>query len=200
MAKRIYVNSNNILVIAENTDLTDDKRNPVSNVYTEINGTIYAFYKKSVDELIESIDFSNILDVNGVAYTSQSVFTNLIERTTNNTNGTAFVSAVRTATVSSADIYNNFGKGIHIILDVTAVAISDIKMKIEGKDSVSGKYYTILESASVTTAVTNVYKVHPSLTASINLVANDFVPKIFRITMTHANVNATTYSVGYNLV
>jgi len=114
--------------------------------------------------------------------------------------GVAFASAARTVTASSADITNNYGKGIVIVFDVTAVATSDIKMKIEGKDPASGKYYTILESASVTTAVTNVYKVHPSLTAAANSVANDIVPKTFRITMTHANANSTTYSVGYSLI
>lgn len=114
--------------------------------------------------------------------------------------GTAFASAARTATASSADFTNSWGRGIHIIFDVTAVATSDVKMKIEGKDPTSGKYYTILEGASVTTISTNVYKVYPALTAVANLVANDIVPKTFRITMTHANANSTTYSVGYSLV
>lgn len=83
MAKRIWVNSNNILVIAENTDITDDKRNPASNVYTEINGTIYAFYKISTDELIETIDFSNVRDENGNVYASQTIFTDLVESSSN---------------------------------------------------------------------------------------------------------------------
>jgi hypothetical protein len=38
MAKRIYINSNNILVIADSVDTTIDTRNPASNIYTEING------------------------------------------------------------------------------------------------------------------------------------------------------------------
>lgn len=117
-----------------------------------------------------------------------------------NVDGTALVSAARTETTSSADLTNSWGKGICIVLDVTAVATSDVKVKIEGKDPVSGKYYTILESASVTTITTNVYKVYPALTAATNLVANDIVPKTFRITVTPANANSTTYSVGYSLV
>ena len=77
--KRIWINTNNILIIADSSNVSDDVRNPISNIYTEINGTIYAFYKKSVDELILTIDYSDILDINGVAYTSQTVFTDLIE-------------------------------------------------------------------------------------------------------------------------
>ncbi len=84
MAKRIWVNVNNILVIAEDTDITDDIRNTTSNIYTEINGSIYAFYKKSVDELILTIHYSDILDENGIAYESQTIFTDLIEKSTGN--------------------------------------------------------------------------------------------------------------------
>jgi len=117
-----------------------------------------------------------------------------------NVDGTAFASAARTATVSSTDLANSSCTGIKIILDVTAVATSDIKVSVEGKDPASGKYYTILQSASVTTISTNVYKVCPGLTAVANVTASDFVPKTFRITMTHANANSTTYSVGYSLI
>jgi ABC-type proline/glycine betaine transport system substrate-binding protein len=117
-----------------------------------------------------------------------------------NAEGTALASAARTASVSSVDIANNAGKGLHIIFDVTAVATSDVKVKVEGKDPASGKYYTILEGASVTTITTNIYKVYPGLTAAANLVASDILPKTIRLTVTHANANSTTYSVGYSLI
>ena len=79
MAKRIYTNENGYLIIAENSDLTDDIRNPSFNIYTEINGNTYAFYKRSTNELILSISYSDILDENGEAYASQETFTNFIE-------------------------------------------------------------------------------------------------------------------------
>lgn len=117
-----------------------------------------------------------------------------------NVDGTALASAARTATTSSSDITNSWGKGILVFFDVTAVATSDVKVKVEGKDPTSGKYYTILEGASVTTISTNVYKVNPALTAAVNSIANDILPKTIRLTVTHANANSTTYSVGYSLV
>ena len=117
-----------------------------------------------------------------------------------NAEGTALASAARTITTSSVDIANDWGTGIHIIFDVTAVATSDVKVKVEGKDPASGKYYTILEGASVTAVSTNIYKVYPGLTAAANLVASDILPKTIRLTVTHANANSTTYSVGYSLV
>jgi hypothetical protein len=120
-----------------------------------------------------------------------------------NTNkGTALASLARTATNSTTDFANYGHQGLIVIFDVTAVHASgsDIKCKIEGKDTVSGKYYTILESASVTTVSTNIYRVNPQLTAGANLIAKDMMPTDFRFTMTHANANATTYSVGYMLI
>lgn len=115
--------------------------------------------------------------------------------------GVALASASRTATTTTTDFTNYGHQGILIFFDVTAVHASgsDIKMKLEGKDPASGKYYTILESASVVTVVTNVYRVNPLLTAAANTIAKDMMPTTFRFVMTHANANATTYSVGYSL-
>lgn len=118
-----------------------------------------------------------------------------------NINGTALASAARTATVSSADIFNVNKKGVHVVLDVTAAsATPSITLTIQGKDELSGKYYTILTSAAVTGISTNIYKVYPGLTAASNLVASDIIPKTFRITMTHSDTDSITYSVGYSLV
>jgi hypothetical protein len=118
-----------------------------------------------------------------------------------NVEATALASAARTATVSSADLINSSGKGIHVILDVTIdPAAASITLTIEGKDPASGKYYPLLVSAAVNSVITNVYRVHPDLTASPNLIVNDFVPKTFRVTLTHSNADSITYSVGYSLV
>lgn len=116
-----------------------------------------------------------------------------------NIEGIALASAARTATISSPDLENNWGKGIHVVLDVTEITSTpSITLKIEGK--VNGKYYTILEGAAVTTVSVNTYRVFPHLTAVANSIANDVIPKTFRITVTHANTNSITYSVGYSLI
>lgn len=132
---------------------------------------------------------------------SQITSTNNISTLLTNVEGTALTSSARTTTLSSSDLTNTHGKGIHIILDITDLANTpSITLKIEGKDTLSGKYYTILESASITTVSVNIFKVHPNLTATTNLIANDIIPKTFRITMTHGNTDSITYSVGYSLV
>ena len=117
-----------------------------------------------------------------------------------NVEGTALISAARTATVSSADITNLGGLGVTVVLDVTASASTpSVVLTIEGKDTLSGKYYNILTSAEVTGASTNVYRVFPGLTASPNLIVSSLIPKIFRVTVTHSDTDSITYSVGYSL-
>ena len=118
-----------------------------------------------------------------------------------NVAGTALASAARTATVSSLDILNDLAGGVHVVLDVTAVVDTpSVVLKIEAKDPASGEYYTLLAGAAVTTVSTNIYKVYPGLTASVNAIVSDVVPKTFRVTLTHADTDSITYSVGYSLV
>jgi hypothetical protein len=72
-------------------------------------------------------------------------------------------------------------------------------LSIEGKDSASGTYYTLHTGAAVTNS-TNRYRVTPYLAAAANSIAQDILPRVFRIVVTANNGNAATYSVGYCLV
>lgn len=111
-------------------------------------------------------------------------------------------SASRTTTTqgTSVDLRNENMRGVHVILDVTTPGTGSVTLSIEGKDAVSGEYYTLLTGAAVTTDSTNVYKVYPGLTASANAVVSDIVPHQWRVKVTHNNANAITYSVGACLV
>lgn len=113
---------------------------------------------------------------------------------------TLLASGSRTTTQNGADITNTKYRGIHVYLDMTVVGTGSVTLTIQGKDSVSGGYYTILAGAAVITNVANVYRVYPGLTAAANAVANDVLPRTFRIIVTANNANAATYSVGYSLI
>lgn len=110
---------------------------------------------------------------------------------------TLLASAARTTTQTGSDITNYFGRTLTVVLDMTTVGTGSVTLTIEGKDSASGKYYTILAGAAVTTNSTNRYRVGPTLAAAANSVAQDYLPRVFRITVTANNANAATYSVGY---
>lgn len=90
-------------------------------------------------------------------------------------------------------------RGAHILLDVTAIAATpSVLVDIEGYDYGSSTWYNILTSAAVTTAVFNIYKVHPDLTAVANLVAKDGIPYLWRVTLTHADADSITYTLAVN--
>lgn len=88
---------------------------------------------------------------------------------------------------------------LHVIIDVTAVTATPLlTVKIQGKDPASGKYYDILVSAVIGTVSTTVLKVGPAFTVAANLVANDMIPSIWRVTVTHGDTDSATYSIGAN--
>lgn len=118
-----------------------------------------------------------------------------------NVNGTALASAARTASVNSADLINHNGRGLHLVIDVTAITgAPSITVTIQGKDALSGKYYTILAGAAITAVGTTILRVYPGLLAAANLVANDVLPRSFRVSVVNANADSITYSVGSSTI
>ena len=94
--------------------------------------------------------------------------------------------SAQASTLSSADADNLSAFGGHIVIDVTAITgtTPTLTVSVEGKDPVSGKYYTILTSAAISTVSTTVLRIFPSATASANTIANDIIPRTFRVTST----------------
>lgn len=123
------------------------------------------------------------------------------DRTRNNNDGTAFASAARTATPTPFDGTNYNGRGLHLVIDCTAITSSpSVVFTIQGKDALSGKFYTILASAAIVGTGTTVLRVYPGLTVAANLVASDITPRSWRVIATHGNADSITYSVGYSLI
>lgn len=116
-------------------------------------------------------------------------------------NVTVFASAARTATTNGTDQNNRFAKGIIFTVDMTAVtATGSIVFTLQGKDDLSGKWYTILVSAAVTTVVTTTYSAFPGAPATANVSANFQMPRTWRIIATATNGVSMTYSVGGTLL
>jgi hypothetical protein len=146
----------------------------------------------SVIRVSDSGSGSDLLATGGFLFDGTSVW----NKQRNNGQTTLLASSSRTATISSADQTNYNARGLHVVLDVTVAGTGSITLTIEAKDSLSGKYYTLLAGVAVTTISTNVYKVYPGLAAAANSVANDVVPRTYRVTITANNANAITYSVA----
>jgi hypothetical protein len=115
-----------------------------------------------------------------------------------NVEATLLASAERIATTSSADQTNYNGRGCAVTFDFTVETDAGVSIvvTVEGKDSTSGKYYTILASAAITGVGTTVLTVFPGAVAVANSVANALLPRKWRVTVTPADNKRATYSVG----
>lgn len=123
------------------------------------------------------------------------------DRTRGNTDITVLASAARTATTASSDLTNYNARGIHVVIDVTASADTpSVTCTIQGKDALSGQYYTLLASAAITGTSTNVYRVFPGSTVTANAAANDIVPRTWRVNCVHADTDSITYSIGASVI
>lgn len=114
----------------------------------------------------------------------------------------ALPSSARTATPNSQEFIDlgRASAGLIVVVDTTNVtATGSLTVLIEGVDSLTGKTWTILQSAAITATGTAVLRVHPNLTAAANVTAKDIIPPRIRVTVTHLNAVSVTYSVSGHL-
>lgn len=102
--------------------------------------------------------------------------------------------------VTGNDMENTSCRSAIVYIDQTANSGGTAIYTLEGKDPTSGGYYTILASAAQT-GVTNVQmRVDSSITASANLIAQDMVPRTWRVKYTRGTTAITTATVTVLLV
>lgn len=122
------------------------------------------------------------------------------DRQRGNSAATVLASEARTATVDSTDQTNHNARGAHIIINISAGSGFSLVPKVQAKDPVSGAYYDLLVGTAITTTGTVVLRVFPGATPASNLVANDMLPRVWRVRVEHADTTSATYSVGAALV
>lgn len=109
-----------------------------------------------------------------------------------------------TADTTGNDMDNASCRSAVVVIDITAIDGSgspSMTFTVEGKDPISGKYYTILASAAKTSTGTTVLRIDPNIAASANLIAQDVMPKVWRVKMVKANTLTNgTATVGVSLV
>jgi len=108
-------------------------------------------------------------------------------------------SAARTTTQTGADLANKDHRGIHVIVEVTNAGTGSITPKIQGKGA-NGTYYDLLVGTAITANGVTVLKLGPGIAAAANAAAPDFLPRVFRIVITHNNGNTITYSVSREMM
>mgnify|MGYP001591241777 FL=1 len=119
------------------------------------------------------------------------------DRQRNNHEVTVLASSARTVAVDSSDMTNYNGRGIVVVIDVTAQA-GTITPTIQGK--AGSDYYTILAGSAIAATGEVVLRVYPGLTAAASVTVNDILPRLWRVSMAVANTASVTYSVSGNYV
>jgi hypothetical protein len=94
------------------------------------------------------------------------------------------------ATVYSSSVPNEWGRGIHVIIDLTARVNANLTVTLQGQDG-AGVWYDILSSTALAAVATTSLKAFVGATAAANLVANDFLPAQWRIKAVVASSGAT---------
>jgi hypothetical protein len=120
------------------------------------------------------------------------------DRQRNNHEATVLASAARTAAINSSDQVNYNARTLYLTWDITAAATGTLTLTIKYKDSLSGKYVTLLASAAQAGTGTVTLKVGPDLTAAANTVAKEALPRLWRAEVTGSDGSSWTYSVSAN--
>lgn len=111
-----------------------------------------------------------------------------------------YASAARTATPTAIEVNTRRFRSLVLVLDATVHATSAaVTVTVARKDNTSGKYVDILTSASITAVSTNTIRVGLGLPVTANVSANEPLPNVIRITVTHGNANPVTYTVSAHL-
>jgi hypothetical protein len=158
--------------------------------------------------LISSITCDSIELMSGTEIFDTDLATTAINVAANITAHTSVPNYNAVAVGDNVKIESESGGDTFVVVSTAAVITkTDVDMEsntvaftLQGKDIASGKYYTILESAVLTTAATTILKVYPNFTASANTIAKDCLPQDFRVIAVNTNDSSITYSVGVNLL
>ena len=128
-----------------------------------------------------------------------------ITRRQGNLNGTLINASFVTAQQTSADQANTNGSGVIVVLDVTALKVGGmantaLTLLIQGKDSASGKYYTLLTSDPVSTLSTVVYMLSPDIPHVPARTVRSLLPATWRVLVKASNANPVSYTVGCSVI
>lgn len=97
---------------------------------------------------------------------------------------------------NTPDLGNPNCRGVVVFANVTAGATPSLTVTIQGKDPVSGTYYTILTGTAITSNTNAAIRVYPGIAVSAGSTASDILPSQWRIsTAITGTVTATVSAV-----
>lgn len=99
-----------------------------------------------------------------------------------------------TASSSTLVFDNHNYRGVHVAVDITAMSgtLPVLTIYIEGLDTASGKWYTLLASAALNLTGLNLLTIYPGVATVANVAVSQVLPATWRIRWTISGVGATT--------
>ncbi len=123
------------------------------------------------------------------------------DRQRNNYESTVLASASRSSDTNSSDQTNYNAKGVIITIDLTILNSTSLTFTITYKDSLSGKYQTLLASTALVGTGTTSLTIYPGATVTANLSLSMPLPRIYRIQSVRGGTpGADTYSISANYI
>jgi hypothetical protein len=115
-----------------------------------------------------------------------------------NQDNIALINQVASApgTYVSADQTNWSGRGAKVYVNITSIGTSTVTVTIQGKDPVTGTYYTLLTSAALAANAFTVLEVYPGIAVTANVSANVVLPKTWRVQAVEAGGTVATFTVS----
>lgn len=108
---------------------------------------------------------------------------------------------------TSLDQINASGRGVIVTLSLAAlspgIAPGSLTLIVEGKDSASGQYYSLLTASSVSvtnTAQTIAYTVHPTALTIPGKSVISPLPRTWRVRVVHNFGSTASYKVGASVI
>lgn len=117
--------------------------------------------------------------------------------------GTPVPSVAVAGTFVSADLKNDVRRGLKLVIDITAIAGTSptVTVTIQGKDPVSGKYYTLLASAALAATGTTTLTIYPGIATVANASVDDVLPATWRISVVVGGTGpSATMTIGGSLL
>lgn len=119
------------------------------------------------------------------------------DRQRNNTEVTVLASTARTLATTSADLVNYNARGLHLIINVSAYTSGSLVPTLEGKDPISGNYYSILVGTGIGATGITILKCYPGIQSIVGAAAADILPRTWRVSCSAVNA---TYSISAALI
>jgi len=107
------------------------------------------------------------------------------------------INGLSAQTVTSGDLTNHNHKGIQLGVNLTAISASTtMQVTIQGKDVVSGQYYTLLQGASLASTGFVLMTVYPGAPTTSNVSISQVLPRTYRISVTVSGSGTATATIG----